>query len=69
YVAENANGRIDQLTIDGDKATVKPVATGLDGPTSMTKVGNTLWVLDSHINQMSDPNYKGPYFMVPYSLG
>ncbi|HVW92248.1 MAG TPA: SMP-30/gluconolactonase/LRE family protein, partial [Devosia sp.] len=47
YVAENANGRIDQLTIDGDKATVKPVATGLDGPTSMTKVGNTLWVLDS----------------------
>jgi len=31
-------------------------------------VGNTLWVLDSHINQMSDPNYKGPYFMVPYSL-
>jgi sugar lactone lactonase YvrE len=69
YVAENANGRIDQLTLDGNKADVKPIATGLQGPTAMQKVGDTLWVLDAHINQMADPKFTGPYFMVPYSLG
>ena len=68
YLAENAAGEVDAVTVSGDAATVKPVATGLDGPTAMSKVGDTLWVLEARIGKMGDPNEKGPYFMVPFAL-
>jgi len=69
YVAENANGQVDAVTIKGDAATIKPVATGLDGPTDLSKVGNTLWVLEAKIGKMADPSETGPYYMIPFSLG
>ena len=69
YVAENANGQVDAVTINGDAATIKPVATGLDAPTALSKVGNTLWVLEAKIDKMADPNETGPYYMIPFSLG
>lgn len=69
YVAENGNGQVDAVTINGDAAAIKPVATGLDGPTALEKVGNTLWVLEAKIGKMGDPNEKGPYYMIPFSLG
>ena len=69
YVAENANGQVDAVTIKGDAATIKPVATGLDAPTALSKVGNTLWVLEAKIDKMADPSETGPYYMIPFSLG
>src|SRR3569833_10956 len=69
YVAENGNGQVDAVTINGDAATVKPVATGLDAPTALSKVGNALWVQEAKIDKMGDPNEKGPYYMIPFSLG
>lgn len=69
YLAENANGQVDAVTIRGDAAIVNPVATGLDGPTALSKVGNTLWVLEAKIGRMNDPGETGPYYMIPFSLG
>lgn len=69
YVAENGAGQVDAVALSGDTATVKPVATGLDAPTAMAKVGNTLWVLEAKVDKLADPNEKGPYFMVPFALG
>jgi len=69
YLAENANGQVDAVTIKGDAATIKPVATGLDGPTALSKVGNTLWVLEAKVGKMTDPTETGPYYMIPFSLG
>jgi sugar lactone lactonase YvrE len=69
YVAENGNGQVDAVTIDGDAATIKPVATGLDGPTALSKVGSTLWVLEAKIGKMADPSETGPYYIIPFSLG
>ena len=69
YLAENANGQVDAVTIKGDAMTVKPVATGLDGPTALSKVGSTLWVLEAKIGKMGDPGETGPYYMIPFSLG
>jgi len=68
YVAENAAGEVDAVTLSGDTATVKPVATGLDGPTAMAKVGSTLWVLEARIGKMGDATDTAPYFMVPFAL-
>lgn len=69
YVAENANGQVDAVSVNGDVATIKPVATGLDGPTALSKVGNTLWVLEAKVGKMADPSETGPYYMIPFSLG
>ena len=69
YLAENANGQVDAVTIKADAATIKPVATGLDGPTALSKVGSTLWVLEAKIGKMADPKEAGPYYMIPFSLG
>jgi sugar lactone lactonase YvrE len=68
YLAENGNGQVDAVTINGDAATIKPIATGLDGPTALSKVGNTLWVLEAKIGKMGDPSEAGPYYMLPFSL-
>jgi sugar lactone lactonase YvrE len=68
-VAENGNGQVDAVTIDGDAAAIKPVATGLDGPTALSKVGSTLWVLEAKIGKMADPSETGPYYIIPFSLG
>ena len=69
YLAENASGQVDAIAIDGDAASIKPVATGLDGPTALAKVGSTLWVLEAKIGKMADPSETGPYYMIPVSIG
>jgi sugar lactone lactonase YvrE len=69
YLAENGNGQVDAVTINGDTAAIRPVATGLDGPTALSKVGNTLWVLEARISKMGDPSEAGPYYMIPFDLG
>jgi len=43
YVAENANGKVSALTIDGDRAHVTVIREGLKTPTGVEPVGDTLW--------------------------
>ncbi|MDB5562700.1 MAG: hypothetical protein JWN11_2118 [Hyphomicrobiales bacterium] len=69
YLAENANGQADAITISGDKADVKKVINGLDAPTAVSKVGNTLWVLEAKIDQMGKETDPGAFYMVPVALG
>lgn len=69
YLAENGNGQVDAVTFAGDAATIEPVATGLDGPTALSTVGDTLWVLEARIGKLADPNETGPFYMIPFSLG
>jgi sugar lactone lactonase YvrE len=44
YLAEGGNGRVDALTISGDKATVTVIKDGLKSPTAVEPVGDTLWI-------------------------
>jgi sugar lactone lactonase YvrE len=69
YLAENGNGQADAVTIAGDKAEVKMLKNGLDAPTAVSKVGNTLWVLEAKIDQMGKETDPGQFFMVPVALG
>jgi sugar lactone lactonase YvrE len=46
YVAENAGGQVDEIRINGDKATIIPLKTGLNAPTAVEVHGDTLWVGD-----------------------
>lgn len=46
YVAENSGGQVDEITINGDHATVKVVKNGLNAPTAVEPHGDTLWIGD-----------------------
>jgi sugar lactone lactonase YvrE len=66
-------GRLDRVTFQGDTARVQVLKDGYQGPTAVTRVGNTAWVLEALLARMSDPNFKdrdpGPFKLYPVSLG
>lgn len=70
YVAENAAGRVSALTIEGDEAAVNPVADGYEGPTAVTLVDGTLWVLEAKIGMlMSGEGDPGQFLVHRVELG
>jgi hypothetical protein len=46
FLAENAAGKVDMVTIKGDRATVTTIKSGLNAPTAVEPAGNTLWIGD-----------------------
>jgi sugar lactone lactonase YvrE len=69
YLAENGNGQVDAVTIDGDNATIKVVGKdGWDTPTAVTKVGSTLWVLEAKFSKMQTPDQAGSFYAYPVEL-
>jgi sugar lactone lactonase YvrE len=65
-------GRLDEVTIDGDKAEIKVLKEGLAGPTAVTFVGGTAYVAEGRLNYRNDPKLRdqdpGPFRVVgvPY---
>jgi sugar lactone lactonase YvrE len=62
-------GRLDEVTIAGDKATIKVLKEGLTGPTAVTLVGNMAYVAEARLNDRNDPTKDpGPFRAVgvPY---
>ena len=66
-------GRLDHVTVDGDMAKIEVLKDGFNGPTAVTRVGDTAWVLEGKLNYMNDPKLKdqdpGPFkaFAVPFN--
>jgi len=46
FHAENGAGKIDMLTIDGDKAHVTVLKDGLNTPTAVEPAGDVLWIAE-----------------------
>jgi sugar lactone lactonase YvrE len=65
-------GRLDEVTINGDKAAIKVLKEGLTGPTAVTLVGDTAYVAEARLNYRNDPALRdkdpGPFRAVgvPY---
>jgi hypothetical protein len=65
-------GRLDEVTVSGDKAEVKVLKDGLTGPTAVTLVGGVAFVSEARLNYRSDPKLRdtdpGPFrtVAVPY---
>jgi hypothetical protein len=65
-------GRLDEVTINGDKAEIKVVKEGLTGPTAVTLVGGMAYVSEARLNYRNDPKLRdqdpGPFRAVgvPY---
>src|SRR5215813_6458617 len=45
-LAENASGKISALTVNGDKASVTVLKDGLNTPTGVEPVGDTIWIAE-----------------------
>jgi sugar lactone lactonase YvrE len=45
-LAENASGKISALTVNGDKASVTVIKEGLNTPTGVEPVGDTIWIAE-----------------------
>ncbi|HVV45735.1 MAG TPA: hypothetical protein VHC72_11025, partial [Bryobacteraceae bacterium] len=66
-------GRLDHVTVDGDSAKIEVLKDGFNGPTAVTRVGGTAWVIEGKLNYMNDPKLKnqdpGPFkaYAVPFN--
>jgi hypothetical protein len=45
-VAENGSGKISAITVNGDKASITVLKEGLNTPTGVEPVGDTLWIAE-----------------------
>jgi sugar lactone lactonase YvrE len=58
-------GRLDEVTITGDKADVKVIREGLTGPTAVTLTGGMAYVAEARLNFRNDPKLRdqdpGPF--------
>lgn len=58
-LAEGTGGRIDEVTINGDRAEIKVLREGLISPPAVTLVGRTAYALEGKIGYLVDPKLKG----------
>jgi hypothetical protein len=55
---KDGNGRLDEVTVSGDTATITVIKNGYMLPTAVTVVGNTAYVLEAKLNYQRDPALK-----------
>ncbi len=58
-LAEGASGRIDEVVIEGDSATIKVLKEGLISPSGVTRIGGAAYGLEGKILYLIDPKLKG----------
>lgn len=49
FLMIEGRGQLDRVTVSGDKAEIEVLKDGLDGPTGVTKTGNTAWVSEGQL--------------------
>jgi hypothetical protein len=58
-LAEGTAGRIDEVTIEGDKASIRTLKDGFASTPGVTLVGRTAYLLEGKIGYLIDPHLKG----------
>ncbi len=58
-LAEGNGARIDEVTIDADKASIRVLHEGLNSPTAVTLIGKTVYCNEGKIGYLIDPKLKG----------
>ncbi len=58
-LAEGGSGKIDEVSIDGDRATIKVLKEGLISPPAVTLVDRTAYALEGKIGYLIDPKLRG----------
>jgi sugar lactone lactonase YvrE len=68
FLMIEGDGKVDRVTIAGDKASIDTLKEGLNGPTGVTQVGKTAWVSEGQIPYLLDPTKKGQGPQLPFKL-
>jgi len=58
-LAEGTSGRISEVTLGKDSATLRPLRTGLNSSPGVTHVGDTAYAIEGKIGYLVDPKLKG----------
>jgi len=58
-LAEGRSGRIDEVTVRGERASIRVLKDGLMSPTAVTVVGTTVYAVEGKIEYVFDPTLKG----------
>jgi hypothetical protein len=66
FLAESKSGKVDELTLLGDKVDVKTLKSGYAGPTSMTANGESLFITEAKINDYGKGGKRSPFYV--YSI-
>ena len=73
FLMVEGGGTLDRVTIDGDKATVDTLKDGLNGPTSLAKIGDIVWVGEGQLGHLFAAKENGPpktpFQIVPVKSG
>jgi hypothetical protein len=56
---KDGNGRLDEVTVSGNTATIRVIKDHYMLPTAVTTVGSTAYVLEAKLNYQRDPALKG----------
>ena len=66
---EGPGGRVTEVTIDGDRAAIRVVAEGIDGPVGVTMARGIGWAAESKIGFAMDPSKRdqdpGVFHIIP----
>ena len=52
FLMIEGSGKLDRVTIDGDNAKIDTLKDGMDGPTGVTKVGDTAYVTEGQLPKL-----------------
>ena len=70
--AEGPGGRVAIITVEGDKANVTPVKTGLESSPGVAQVGQVGYAIEGKANYLIDPNLRdkdpGPFMIRAFAL-
>nr|PZN79722.1 MAG: hypothetical protein DIU56_05465 [Pseudomonadota bacterium] len=58
-LAEGPGGRIDEVIIEGDRATIRVLREGLESSPGVTLVGDTAYAIEGKIGYLIDPQRSG----------
>jgi hypothetical protein len=68
FLMIEGDGKLDRVSIAGDKASIDTLKDGFDGPTGVTQVGRTAWVSEGQLPYLLDPAKKGQGPKLPFKL-
>jgi hypothetical protein len=57
--AEGSGGRVALVEVEGERATITPIRTGLNSSPGVTRVGGTGYATEGKIGYLIDPALRG----------
>lgn len=68
FLMIEGDGKVDRVTIAGDRASIDTLKDGFSGPTGVTQVAETAWVSEGQLPYLLDPTRKGQGPKLPFKL-